>query len=71
MPFFKYNLRYIDKNIEIKYTIIYGRKRRILPKRECVRQIYTQHQLKTIQKIEYNLAYRGYTKICVYSFIGD
>ena len=32
-------------------------------------RFYTQHQLKTIQKIEYNLAYSGYTKFFVYSFI--
>ena len=32
---------------------------------------YTKHQLKTIQKIEHNLAYMDCAMIFVYSFIGD
>ena len=32
---------------------------------------YTKNQLKTIQKIEHNLAYMDYAMIFVYSFIGD
>ena len=32
---------------------------------------YTKHQLKTIQKIEHNLAYMDYAMIFFYSFIGD
>jgi len=31
----------------------------------------TKHQLKTIQKIEHNLAYMDYAMIFFYSFIGD
>jgi len=31
----------------------------------------TKHQLKTIQKIEHDLAYMDYVMIFVYSFIGD
>jgi len=35
------------------------------------KSFYTKHQLKTIQKIEHNLAYMDYAMIFVYSFIGD
>ena len=31
----------------------------------------TKNQLKTIQKIEHNLAYMDYAMIFFYSFIGD
>ena len=31
----------------------------------------TKHQLKTIQKIEHDLAYMDHVMIFVYSFIGD